>query len=61
MGACVMKLKMILIMGTILIVGFVFTIWGLMLAAGKTSRHERRMIKDIQDPENEEIKLRLVK
>jgi len=60
-GVFIMKLKMIIMMGTILIVGLVFTIWGLMLSAGHASRHERRLYNKIQKPENEETKLRLVK
>ncbi len=56
-----MKLKMIIMMGTILIVGLVFTICGLMLSSGRASRHERRLYNKIQKPENEETKLRLVK
>lgn len=61
MGAYIMKLKMFIIMGTIVIVGFVLTIWGLLLSAGKVSRHERKLFKKNQDPEYEESKLRLVK
>jgi len=60
-GAYIMKLKMFIIMGTIVIVGFVFAIWGLLLSAGKTSRHEKKLFKKSQEPEYGESKLRLVK
>ncbi len=61
MGVYIMKLKMFIIMGTIVIVGLIFTIWGLLLSAGQASRHERKLCKKTQDPEYEEVKLRRVK
>jgi len=56
-----MKLKMFIIMGTIVIIGFVFAIWGLLLSAGKASRHEKKLFKKSQEPEYGDSKLRLVK
>ncbi len=61
MGVNIMKLKMFIIMGTIVLVGLIFTICGLLLSAGRASRHERRLIKKIQETEDEESTLRLVK
>jgi len=56
-----MKLNMIVIMATILVAGFIFAIRAFLLAAGKTSRHERKLFREIQNPENDETELRLVK
>lgn len=56
-----MKLKMFIMMGTILIVGLAITIWDLLLSEGNRSRSERKLFKKVKDPENEKPKLRLVK
>ncbi len=50
MGALIMILKMFLIMGTILIVGFVCAIWGLRLSAVQASRHGGKLLNRSEFP-----------